>query len=528
MTDPTPPERAPAASPRTEAPAGRPELIDALAPAVDRGHHLALLAAEGAGKSLLYAAAAAATLEPGGEAVGGLILTATPERARRCASIVHVALSGSGLGILAWPPLRGATPDPTPPPAPGPALLAGRPEAILAEVRRGGIGLGSLRLLIIDDVAALDDAWSAVEAILAVCESGTRKIVASHLRTARFDELLRHQLPRARRWPPELFDEAERAHAASPAAGRGPAAVIRCGSAASEGERLRLLAAAVRESAEPEAPRAVAVFCTDPRDPETVAAALAADGFALASGPGAPGVRVGALEPAERGEPAAEGEAPAGGVSAGEAPETRLLYGLPTSLAAFRAALEGGGPRAAIVPTLHRTQLELLAARLGWRVAPLGSGLGREPLDEIETFRARVLAELEGGDLAPSLLLLEPVIAEHGADRVAAALAALLRRADRGPLRQLAETGEAERASRPAWTRLYVSVGKRDGAGPGDLVGAITGETGAAGAQIGRVDMRASHSLVDIDSMIADDVVRKLHGARIKGRTVTARVDRDR
>lgn len=525
MTDPTPPAAASAAAPRTEPATGRPELLDALGPALDRGHHIALLAAEGAGKSLLYAAAAAA-LEAGGEAVRGLILTATPERARRCASIVHGALSGSDLGILAWPPAAGATPGSTPAPVRGAALLAGRPEAILADVRRGVIGLADLRLLVIDDVAALDDAWSAVEAILGVCESGTRKIIASHRRTPRFDDLLRHQLPRARRWPPELLDDGERARAASPEAGHAPPPLVRCGSAASEEGRLRLLAAAVRESAGSQTPLDVVVFCADPRDRETVAAALAADGFALADGSGAPGVRVTGLEPAEGSEPEGEEGAARREVAAGGGAAPRFLFGLPTSLAAFRTALEGGGARTAIVHTLHRTQLELLAARLGWRVAPLGSRLGRESRDEVETFRARVLDELESGDLAPSLLMLEPIIAEHGADRVAAALAALLRRADRGPLGEAAETGEAERASRPAWTRVYVSVGKRDGAGPGDLVGAITGETGAAGAQIGRVEMRGSHSLVDIDSMIADDVVRKLHGARIKGRTVTARVDR--
>ena len=80
---------------------------------------------------------------------------------------------------------------------------------------------------------------------------------------------------------------------------------------------------------------------------------------------------------------------------------------------------------------------------------------------------------------------------------------------------------------RPTWTRVFVGVGKRDGAGPGDLVGAITGETSVSGGQIGRIEIRHNFSLVDVDSLVADEVVRGLDGRRIKGRDIIARLDRD-
>jgi ATP-dependent RNA helicase DeaD len=59
-----------------------------------------------------------------------------------------------------------------------------------------------------------------------------------------------------------------------------------------------------------------------------------------------------------------------------------------------------------------------------------------------------------------------------------------------------------------------------------DLVGAITGETGIAGAQIGKIEIRGSFSLVEVDSQVVDDVIRKLDGTGIRGRAVTVKRDR--
>jgi len=76
------------------------------------------------------------------------------------------------------------------------------------------------------------------------------------------------------------------------------------------------------------------------------------------------------------------------------------------------------------------------------------------------------------------------------------------------------------------WTRLFLSVGERDGARRGDLVGAITGEAGITGAQIGKIDLRDTYALVDVSSLVADRVVERLTGVSIRGRRVTARLDR--
>ncbi|HEM46964.1 MAG TPA: hypothetical protein ENO23_07955, partial [Alphaproteobacteria bacterium] len=55
----------------------------------------------------------------------------------------------------------------------------------------------------------------------------------------------------------------------------------------------------------------------------------------------------------------------------------------------------------------------------------------------------------------------------------------------------------------------------------------ITGETGIAGAQIGKIEIMGNFSLVDVDSQVADAVMRKLDGVQIRGRTVPVRRDRE-
>ena len=146
--------------------------------------------------------------------------------------------------------------------------------------------------------------------------------------------------------------------------------------------------------------------------------------------------------------------------------------------------------------------------------------------DELATLLRREQVDAE-------LAVIEPLLAQHDAAEVAAAALRLLGRARKARENQAAEHAEvAARPARPVpageqhWTRLFVSVGERDGARRGDLVGAITGEAEISGAQVGKIEMRDTYSLVDVASAVADKVVERLTGVSIRGRRVTARLDR--
>jgi len=71
-----------------------------------------------------------------------------------------------------------------------------------------------------------------------------------------------------------------------------------------------------------------------------------------------------------------------------------------------------------------------------------------------------------------------------------------------------------------------VSVGSRDGVGPGDLVGAITGEANVQGGNIGRIEIRDTFSIVEVAGDVAERVIQALNGITLRGRSL--RVDYDR
>ncbi|TFV67848.1 UNVERIFIED_ORG: DEAD/DEAH box helicase [Bacillus sp. AZ43] len=76
--------------------------------------------------------------------------------------------------------------------------------------------------------------------------------------------------------------------------------------------------------------------------------------------------------------------------------------------------------------------------------------------------------------------------------------------------------------------RLFVGLGREAGIRPGDLVGAITGETGLTGRDIGAIEIHQRFALVEVPAPAADEVVQALRATMIKGRKATVRRDRER
>jgi ATP-dependent RNA helicase DeaD len=82
------------------------------------------------------------------------------------------------------------------------------------------------------------------------------------------------------------------------------------------------------------------------------------------------------------------------------------------------------------------------------------------------------------------------------------------------------------RGGRDGMTRLYVSAGRSSGIRPQDLVGAIAGESGIRGRDIGAIEISDRFSLVEVPDASADAVVAAMRGVVIKGRKVTVRRER--
>ncbi len=84
---------------------------------------------------------------------------------------------------------------------------------------------------------------------------------------------------------------------------------------------------------------------------------------------------------------------------------------------------------------------------------------------------------------------------------------------------------KARKLSGPA-SRLFVSVGRKAGVTPGDIVGAITGEAGVKGKDIGAITVHEMYSLVEVPEDKARKIAKAMNHCTIRGRKVSVRLDR--
>jgi hypothetical protein len=361
------------------------------------------------------------------------------------------------------------------------------------------------------------DEWESVVPIVESLSKDCQKIAISDRPDDEFSAFLDRQLPRARRWPEEILPVTKGPEADVPPQPDGPVVL----SALVPRSQFTEALAGCLASAEQKGCGQVDLLCGS----ETRAAAVAAD-LSVS------GMTATAEETLVRAD------------LSGEGPVALVHVGLPFTLKALSPVLDAAGPAYVVAEPRHGPQLDLLLRRAGRRLGFLPVSAQAGDRDPIQQYRSWLKDETSRGDLLSEMLVLEPLFEELGAVRLAAALSRNLRRrtgrsdivrpwADvEGVLNeQTARVAEVPArppvGARPAWTKLYFGVGKRDEAKPGDLVGAITGESGIAGGQVGKVEIMANFSLVDVDSQVADAVVARLDGAVIRGREVPVRRDRN-
>ena len=502
------------------------EILEANEPTLRRGHHLALVATEGSGVEAVYAFAILQTCEAEIEDIQALVLCSTDERAGRVARALQAGVGPDGINVfLAGHGWQGSESIPT-----VSQVVVSRPSRVLPAIRSGRVGLGSLRLLILDGAAGLThlDEWSSVEPILDTLGQDVRKIVSTGRPDSGFRDLIERQLPRARRWPEDLLPISGSEDA--PAEG-GPVVHVAVGAGSDSLALLESCVAAAEESTR----NSVLIHFADASESAAGAAALAVVGRQVSVD--------GSTASVERGDP-------------DQSPGAAILFGVPDRLADFESVFEGAERRYAVVQPQHISHVEALSRRAGFAIDHFGGAPLTDPLDAVALYRRRLEEAVRSVDFVPELLVLEPLIDRFGAVRVAAALSGLLRRRDESPGTVVPwpdieaasltmpssspgrpaeprtpttnRSPEPPRGARTAWTKLFFGIGRKDDIKPGDLVGAITGETGIVGGQIGKIDIRGGFTLVEIDSQVVDQVVRKLAGVTIRGQEVPVRPDRER
>ena len=86
-------------------------------------------------------------------------------------------------------------------------------------------------------------------------------------------------------------------------------------------------------------------------------------------------------------------------------------------------------------------------------------------------------------------------------------------------------SGKGGNRRTPGTVRLFVGAGRQQGIRPKDLVGAITGEAGITGSQIGTIYIADKFSLVEIAEDVSARVYQAMRTATLKGRRVKVKMD---
>ena len=434
-------------------------------------------------------------LEPADEpAVRGLVLAADVEAVMAIGRVAATIDRAADATILAVPSaargaraLRAAVP----------AILVATPDDLLALVRESLAKLHAVRTVVFgwaEDLLAFGDA--ALATLIAELPKDTARILV----TARLT--------------PDVEAFAE----------RYVRRIARAPAAATDPPRVPISYVTVAEPARPSALRRV----LDTIDPESATIFARTDEGARDA----------------RAELAGMGSAATGlTVTTGATPiESALLvlYELPRSAEELRILASGSAHQ--VVALVRGREMPLLRSYTSANPRPLALG---GPADRA---RAREAASREAlravlADGVPSreLLSLEPLLEEYDGVEIAAAALRLLDRAREpaigtpvapSPVAAQRFGGVADApppsAAPRGPVRIFINAGTRDGATARDFVGAIANVAGIPADRIGKVEVRDSHALVELQGADAESVVAKLAGATIRGRRVAPRVDRDR
>ena len=81
---------------------------------------------------------------------------------------------------------------------------------------------------------------------------------------------------------------------------------------------------------------------------------------------------------------------------------------------------------------------------------------------------------------------------------------------------EFGDTGAGE----DGMVRLFINIGKKQRVRPGDILGAIAGESGMDGKLIGTIDMYDKYTFVEVPREYAREVLNAMKNVKIKGKTV--------
>lgn len=479
----------------------RPTALQAAAiPVVQRGNNLVAVAGPGAGVLVAVGAPILSRLDGEEGQMVGLVLTPTRDRARGLAEALGRLAMVTGHRVAAlgapWALPERAT------------ILVATPGDLMDRLRAGGVSLEHIGAFVLDGAAVIEQlgGMDDVEAVSEALPSAAQRVIVTLPMTEGVQDFVGRHVRRAVTVPPQD------AEGAGPTPVQRGTVAVRVVAGEKEDE-----AAALANDLLMDEVRHLVIFVRN----EDVAADLG-DRLALRGfGVGAPG----------------DSSSPVWLV-VDDLTGRQILDGLPAhtvEAVSFDAPADpdaldrrhGGGHGGTILAEARETaHLRDIAARTGYVLKLEAPRTGPAPKPAgLDALLAQIERSVGTHDVEAYEIVLEPLFRAHGPSAVAAAALALLRAR---PETQAAAPapGSAEAGGLAPFAKLFVSLGSKDGVRAGDLVGAITGEAGIHGEQIGKIEIRETFSRVEVARAVADQVISALNGTTVRSRAV--RVDLDR
>jgi ATP-dependent RNA helicase DeaD len=448
-------------------------------PVIARGTTVMGVASAGSGKTLAYGLGLAARLDPASKGPQALILRPTDDGAAATADALLSLMQARGLTVAVVQARSPVASD----------VVVASPSAALAAVEHSAIKLDALSALVVDGASAMVElgAEEALETLTAQIPKDAQRVFLTPHLTRHVEDMIERHARRARRlaYIPKDVQPVRDATVEYWAAPRQLWLPV----------LLRLLDSMLAKSR-----NRCTLRCRLEEDAATLVDRLTVRGVDAGGIGGGASVQVECGDEAET-EPGA----------------STISWGSPADLQSLSKRIEGAARTVVFLEPGELAHLKRLAGSLGARLAALKTALPVEALRSAQLTREQLRDAAAGRDLEPYMLILEPLLDEFTPVQLAAAATALFR--ERSPA--------AATEPLPAWTRLYFGVGRRDDVRPADLVGAITGESSVSGDRIGRIEIRDTHSSVEVAASAADQVIKSLATATIRGRPANVRVFRE-
>ena len=516
------------------------------------GKDLLAQAATGTGKTAAFALPMLQRIGEAGDTgrrrPSGLILVPTRELAMQVAEAVHKYARGTGLTVL---PLYGGAPmhQQIRTLERGASVVVATPGRALDHIRRRTLALDELRILVLDEADEMLDMGFAedLDAILEATPEQRQTALFSATMPARILAIANRH----------LTDPARVAIAhEKPAAGKLP--------------RVRQVAylvarphkaAALERVLETENAASALVFCRTRLEVDTLVETLNAHGHSAEP-------LHGGMEQRQRDRVMArfrEGQTDllvATDVAARGLDIERLShvinYDVPNSSETYlhrigrtgRAGREGTAITL-VEPREHRLVRSMEAVtKQKIEIAPIPT-VADLRAKRLELTRASLREQLLAGDLEHTRVVVQSLAEEFDIVEIAAAAVQLAHAALGGDRedKEIPETGRTPAGDRPGdrrplkpsrgrlpqergpggegdMVRVFVGAGRRAGTRPGDLVGAIAGESGLESRAIGAIEINDAFSLVEVPRGRADEVIAALRRTKLRGQKVTVRYER--